>query len=108
MQERWNIENIILLAVGSDHWPIIIKFEIQIDTNAKPFRFEKLWLNHLNFAINIKTWWKETSNTKDTLMYHFHQRLKKIKVHLKYWNKAVFGNIHQEKEELERKMETIQ
>ena len=108
MQGRWNIKNIILRAAGSDHWPININFEIQIDKNAKPFRFDKFWLNHLDFANNIKTWCKEISNTEGTLMYHFQQRLKKIKVRLKKWNKVVFGNVHQAKKEMEIKMETIQ
>ena len=73
MQERWNIENTILPAVGSDHWPISIKLEIQTDLNAKPFRFENFWLNHPDLATNILAWWEETSNTKGTTMYRFQQ-----------------------------------
>ena len=41
-------------------------------------------------------------------MMRFQQRLKLIKAHLKKWNKEEFGNIHQEKNNLERQMAFIQ
>ena len=108
MQERWIIKNIILPIAGSDHWPINIRFEMQATTHAKPFKFEKNWLSHPDIANNIKTWWREASDTEGSLMYHFQQRINKLKGHLKIWNKLVFGSIHQAKKDLERKMETIQ
>lgn len=70
--------------------------------------FEKFWQSHLDFANNIKTWLRETFDVEGSLMYHFQQRLKKIKIFLKNWNKLVFGNIPQATKELERKMVTIQ
>ena len=76
---------------------------MQTTTHAKPFIFEFFWLSHPNFANNIKTWWRATSDTEGALMYRFQQTLKKIKVHLKSWNKLVFKNIHQAKKGLERK-----
>ena len=36
-------------------------------------------------------------------MYIFQQKLKSIKTKLKCWNKNTFGNIFQEKKELEEK-----
>ena len=71
MQERWNIENTILPAAGSDHWPNSIKLDIQTDLNAKPFRFEKFWLTHPDFATNIQAWWEEMPNIEGTTMYRF-------------------------------------
>ena len=50
----------------------------------------------------------ETSDTEGTLRYRFQQRLKKIKSRLKIWNKSVFGNIHQAKKDLEKRMANIQ
>jgi hypothetical protein len=43
-----------------------------------------------------------------TLMYIFQQKLKKFKQHLKDWNKTTFGNIFQEKQDLEQQMQNIQ
>ena len=37
MHKNWNIENTILLAAGSGHWPISIKLGIQIEQDAKLF-----------------------------------------------------------------------
>jgi hypothetical protein len=37
-----------------------------------------------------------------TLMYHFQQKLKNFKQHLKDWNKNVFGNIFQAQKDLEQ------
>lgn len=102
------MEVIFLLAAGSNHWPICINIDINTPVATKPFIFEKLWLSHPDFADNIKDWWQETTDVGGTLMYLFQQRLKKIKDHIKVWNKIVFGNIHQAKKEMENKMANIQ
>jgi hypothetical protein len=41
-------------------------------------------------------------------MYRFQQSLKNFKHQLHQWNKDVFGNIFQDKKELEQKLEDIQ
>ena len=107
MQAHWHIENSILPTAGSDHWPISIKISFPTDKEAKPFRFEKIWLTHLNFETKIKEWCKESSIIKGSTMMKFQQRLKLIKARLKEWNKEEFGNIHQEKKNSERKMACI-
>jgi oligoendopeptidase F len=43
-----------------------------------------------------------------TCMYKFQQRLKNFKAQLKRWNKNVFGNILQRKQEIEQRLETMQ
>ena len=56
----------------------------------------------------FKQWWQETEHISGTIMYRFQQQLKYIKAHLKEWNINEFGNIHQEKKELEKKMKDLQ
>lgn len=108
MAENWVLNVVILPTTGAHHWPI----NLCINTNGtilpRPFKFEKFWLHHPNFAKNIKKWWGETTNMEGTVMYHSQQHLNKIKEHLKMWNKTVFGDIHQAKKDLERKMEILQ
>lgn len=42
-----------------------------------------------------------------TNMFLLHQRLKHIKLKLKYWNKNEFGNIFKEKKEVKQKLQGI-
>jgi exonuclease III len=50
------------------------------------FRFEKLWLDHLEFQENIQAWWREEEIPRGSKMYIFQQKLKKLKQTLKLWN----------------------
>jgi hypothetical protein len=43
-----------------------------------------------------------------TCMYKFQQRLKNFKWHSKNWNKNLFGNIFQKKQEIEQHLEDLQ
>jgi spore coat protein CotF len=56
----------------------------------------------------IKEWWGEDQNLYGTKMYQFQQKLRHIKTSLKKWNKEVFGNIQEEKRNLEVEMERVQ
>jgi hypothetical protein len=69
---------------------------------------EKFWMEHHVFLPNIESWWGEPPNLYRTKMFQFQKRLKKVKLQLKKWNKEVFGNIFEEKNQLESEMETIQ
>jgi hypothetical protein len=63
--------------------------------------FEKLWLNHPDFQELSQSWWEKDEISHGSLMYKFQQRLKNFKMHLRDWNKNVFGNIFQDQRTLE-------
>ncbi|KAI9086091.1 hypothetical protein K1719_031924 [Acacia pycnantha] len=51
----------VLEAIGSDHTPLLLKFEISDHIGLKPFRFDERWLLHPQLEEIVKTWggkWK--------------------------------------------------
>jgi hypothetical protein len=87
------LEANILPKSGSDHWPVSLWLDTGATPKLKPFRFEKFWLTHPDFHELSTTWWRQAEIAHGTCMYKFQQRLKNFKLHLKNWNKNVFGNI---------------
>jgi hypothetical protein len=92
----------------SDHWLILLSINISGTPGRKPFRFEKLWLTHLDFQANINLWWKEEAIKMGTPMYKFQQKLKNLKKHLKSCNKSTFGNIFHAQEILNQQIQYLQ
>eukprot|EP00253_Pinus_taeda_P009017 PITA_09017 len=70
----------------------------------KPFRFENIWLSHLDFISNIGKWWAEDLQIQGSSMFLLHKRLKHIKQKLKEWNHKEFGNIFTSKKIVENKI----
>eukprot|EP00253_Pinus_taeda_P028175 PITA_28175 len=101
------LESNILPSGGSDHWPISLMVEIPGKPRNKPFRFEKFWIEHPNFLTMVEKWWSEPLDEEGSKMFILQKKLKNIKLRLKDWNKTVFGNIFQEKEIIEQKLEQI-
>ena len=98
----------ILPAVGSDHWPISLQWQLGESARRKPFKFEKLLLTHPDFSEMIWNWWLNTHVTSSSYMYRMHSKLKLLKAHLKHWNNHTFGNILTNKALLEQEMEHLQ
>ena len=73
----------------------------------KTFRFEKLWLLHPEFQEKLKYWWEKSPPIIGTHIYQFQQKLKHLKNYIKKWNKDSFGNIFQEKQVLETKIQHL-
>jgi hypothetical protein len=93
---------------GFDHWPMQLESGFQTTPNKKPFRFEKLWIEHPTFKERIKQWWWEVQLEKGTRMFQLYKKLKYIKNKLKEWNMDTFGNINQDKNNLEEKVKKLQ
>jgi hypothetical protein len=102
----WNA--MVIDTPGSYHWPIVLSINISGTPGRKPFHFEKFWLTNPKFQANIKLWWEEVAIPTGTPMYKFKQRLKKLKQHLKSWNKSTFDNIFHAQEILNQKMQSLQ
>eukprot|EP00253_Pinus_taeda_P001720 PITA_01720 len=77
------VDSDILPCGGSDHWPISLTAMIQGTPRNKPFRFEKFWLEHLDFIQLVEKWWQEPVEIR------------------------VFGNIFKEKTKIEEQLEKI-
>jgi hypothetical protein len=41
---------------GYDHWPMQLEAGFQTTPKNRPFRFDKFWIEHLNFKEIIKQW----------------------------------------------------
>jgi transposase len=84
-----------------------VQLEAGFQTTPKnrPFGFEKFWIEHPTFKEKIKQWWREEQPEKGTRMFNFYKKLKYIKYRLKEWNKDTFGNINQQKNNIEEKNE---
>lgn len=54
--EGITVDSDILPTGGSDHWPISLEAAFLRTPRNKPFRFEKFWLTHPDFANLLKTY----------------------------------------------------
>lgn len=74
-----------LPAIQSDHKPLQLQLQPTIDHLPKPFKFESMWISHLDTGYIIEEDWN--------LETHFGACLKHTKNALRDWNKRVFGNL---------------
>lgn len=51
------LEAKIMLALGSDHWPIRLVIDIKKNSGKKSFRFESFWLRNPHFLEKVEEWW---------------------------------------------------
>jgi hypothetical protein len=98
----------ILPQGGSDHWPVQLEANFQTTPKNRPFKFEKFWIKHPTFKENINQWWREKQPEQGTRMFKIYKKLKYIKHKLMDWNKEIFGNINQEKKNIEDRMRKLQ
>jgi hypothetical protein len=89
---------------GSDHWPVQLEAGFQTTLKNRPFIFEKLWIEHLTFKERIKQWRREEKLEQGTRKFKLYKKLK----YIKYRIKDTFGNINQEKKNIEEKMKNLQ
>lgn len=96
-EELMLINNEIIAKIipfgGLDHWLIQLEIKGLDAPRNRPFRFENMWLSHLDFLSNIKKWWVEDLQIQGSKMFLLHKILKHIKSRLKEWNKKDFDNI---------------
>ncbi|XP_058757182.1 uncharacterized protein LOC131630421 [Vicia villosa] len=86
----WKLDNqVVGKRVLSDHCPVWLKAG-GYDWGPKPFRFFKGWYKHKNLDSFMKKEWNLLSvkGGGDFVMY---EKLKRLKVKFKVWNKEVFG-----------------
>lgn len=86
----------------SDHNPLIITFNK--DGRRKPgsFRFQNMWTHHHGFLDTMRINWGHP--THHTGVLALDEKLRRGKQHLRWWNKAKFGDIFQNIREKEEKL----
>ena len=74
----------------SDHHPVLIELSrLNFNTLNKPFRFQSMWLMHLDFPRIVKEAWLENNPLQVTIS--------NFAVKAKKWNREVFGNMFAKK-----------
>ncbi|XP_026458877.1 uncharacterized protein LOC113359467 [Papaver somniferum] len=83
----------------SDHNPIALNFQ-GLKHGPPPFRCEYFWFSHPNFLNFAKDMWLSFSVTGSG-GYIFCKKLPLLKIKLKEWSKAEYGEVERRLEELE-------
>ncbi|CAB1184599.1 unnamed protein product [Spirodela intermedia] len=63
-----------------------------MSTHRPPFRFQTMWLQHENFQSFVRNHWY--GQISDSPMENLSYRLRNLKLHLKWWNRHIYGNVH--------------
>ena len=61
-----------------------------------PFRFENMWFEMEGFKSLIDGWWK-SFEVRGAVSFVVAEKLKALKINLKWWNKEVFGRVETRK-----------
>lgn len=89
-----------LLAIHSDHKPLLIHTTPPPNSLPKPFCFQAMWLTHPDSYHIVNSAWNKSPS--------FLSRLKNTKSALKTWNHLVFGNIQSKIQSLKHTINTLQ
>ncbi|XP_008240490.1 PREDICTED: uncharacterized protein LOC103338990 [Prunus mume] len=71
-----------------------------------PFRFENMWLEHLEFKKKVKQWWGD-DQINGWEGYKFSRRSRTLKQKMKDWNKEVFGDLVSAKKEAKARIAAL-
>ncbi|MCI10855.1 RNA-directed DNA polymerase (Reverse transcriptase), partial [Trifolium medium] len=89
---HWNsIHCCTLFKHCSDHHPLLVTQAISNVQHALPFRFFNVWTTHVDCVRVVRELWSKP--VYGAPMYCLQQKLKRLKLVLKKWNKDVFGNV---------------
>ncbi|KZV50954.1 hypothetical protein F511_44900 [Dorcoceras hygrometricum] len=75
---------------GSDHSPLLINGFFMPKPKGS-FRFQNMWVQHHDFVQTVRLQWNNPC--QEIGLDRFAIKLKRLKAHLKWWNRDVFGNI---------------
>ncbi|KAF5458831.1 hypothetical protein F2P56_022832 [Juglans regia] len=91
----------------SDHSPMFIEFlKDPFTYGPSPFRFQQMWIEHLDFMSFVQMVWSEPMVA--TGLMKLASKPKKFKVALREWNKRVFGQTNTQIAILEEKVEGLE
>ncbi|XP_073051345.1 uncharacterized protein [Primulina eburnea] len=79
-----------LIRTVSDHCPLFVSVPI-FASGPSSFRFQSMWLRHHGFLQTVRLNWNLPCHLNG--MHRLFVKLKRLKSHLKWWNKSVFGDL---------------
>lgn len=80
-----------LIAIHSDHRPILINTSPRTPSRPRPFRFEEMWTRDESTASIIHVAWSKGFPSPN--LAHFMTKLKSTKIALKAWNRKIFSHL---------------
>jgi hypothetical protein len=95
-----------LTRVRSDHFPLLLDWQVTSVSFASQFKFQRMWSLHDECGKIISDCWR--SVVVGCPMYILTQKLKMLKAKLRVWNKSCFGNVHDNVIAAEVKLQQIQ
>ncbi|KAM2622726.1 hypothetical protein TB2_027319 [Malus domestica] len=105
--DTWPVTSCSTLARhSSDHNPLLVSCQQYVAQFRKPFRFQRVWLDHPNFINFVKEAWG-SFQVFWCPMYVLQAKLKLLKPLLKAWNSIVFGNVNTAVDSARNPLESI-
>ncbi|XP_042939487.1 uncharacterized protein LOC122274516 [Carya illinoinensis] len=96
-----------LPRTSSDHAPMAISLVKSVEVyGPSPFRFQQMWVDHVDFARCVRGAWDQTD--VGGVVMKLVAKLKRVRVALKGWNKVVFGWTGGHIQELEARIERLE
>ncbi|XP_009796308.1 uncharacterized protein [Nicotiana sylvestris] len=94
LQHVWpSIEVTHLSKIGSDHSPMLLKFNPDAAPIKKTFKFLNFWCKHSTFKDVVLQYWK--ADFVGDPFFVFNHKLKKLKKALSIWSRATYDGIFQ-------------
>lgn len=86
-----------LSRTWSDHAPMLITADAQLERLPSAFRFQSMWVRHTDFQRTVAQVWGFPCH--ETGMLRLQTKLRRLKQTLKWWNWNVFGDIFKKKQQ---------
>lgn len=90
----------------SNHGSILLDFEMQQPFRKRPFRFERMWLAHMDCKKVVEDAWK--THLVGSRAFKLQQKIINVKRKFLSWNKTVFGRVDRGIKDLQLKLQQIQ
>ena len=103
---QYPISVMVLTRYRSDHAPLLILPYEGPDTPRPPFRFQTMWLEYEGFLPFVRRHW--IGHIGSSHVENFSYRLCNLKLHFKWWNRHIFGNINTQVDILERDLGDVE
>ncbi|KAL8535234.1 hypothetical protein ACS0TY_011018 [Phlomoides rotata] len=97
----------VLPRISSDHHPILLRLLVTADHVVRPFRFQQMWSTYSSFLPLVTACWSLLITANNTI-HRVTQKLKRLKVTLKAWNRDTFRNIYVVVEEAVEALNAVQ
>ncbi|XP_075083303.1 uncharacterized protein LOC142167048 [Nicotiana tabacum] len=106
MNQFSHLDMVVMEPYFSDHSPLCITIEENLEKGPKPFRFFNYMADHKKFAMKVEEGWYKTGQGK--LMEHIWAKLKMIKFEMKQLAVSYFQGIGKNVETIRHKLLAVQ